>query len=334
MKKLLLIISVLGLLAACSSSKDSQGTIDVSKNNFEEVEKVDIEISDYVEEDAKSTSEPTTSPVPDESITPTSPTADVKDTQAVISPEFSKEPVKAEVTKEPVTTKDPVKTEKPATPKPQVVVKKEPVDLSNKIICIDAGHGTFTQNSTEAIAPGADITKPAFTKGIVGVHTTEDAITLAVSNIVKEKLEAMGATVVMTRTSDTTDLSNAKRAEFANQSGADIIIKLHADGASKTGSGMTMLIPGGAYITDANLLTNSKNLAKHILNNSVAQTGAKNRGTHHSDDMAGLNWSKIPVVLFEMGYMTNANDEIKLMDTNYQNKIAQGIADGICDYYR
>lgn len=334
MKKLLLIISVLGLMAGCSSVKD-QGTNDVAKNNFEEVEKVDIEISDYVEEDAQGDTIPTTSAVPDESTAPISPTTDEKNSQPVTTPAVSKEPAKTEVTKEPVTTKAPVKTEKPVTtPKPQVVVKKEPVDLSNKIICIDAGHGTFTQNSTEAIAPGSTVTKPAFTKGIVGVHTTEDAITLAVSNIVKGKLEAMGATVVMTRTTNTTDLSNAKRAEFANQSGADIIIKLHADGASKTGSGMTMLIPGGAYITNNNLLINSKNLARHILNNSVAQTGAKNRGVHLSDDMAGFNWSKIPVVLFEMGYMTNVNDEIKLMDTNYQNKIAQGIADGICDYYR
>jgi N-acetylmuramoyl-L-alanine amidase len=49
-------------------------------------------------------------------------------------------------------------------------------------------------------------------------------------------------------------------------------------------------------------------------------------------NLTGFNWSKIPVVLVEMGYMTNPQEDIKLSTPEYQYKLAQGIVTGIEKY--
>ncbi|MBR3791587.1 MAG: N-acetylmuramoyl-L-alanine amidase, partial [Clostridia bacterium] len=249
--------------------------------------------------------------------------------------------------KEPETSTE-VKTETPKkTPKSEPTVQKEPpkvqetpktdytkISLTGKTICIDAAHGIFTENKQEAIAPGMSLLKDGFKEGTKGANITEDEITLAVANVLKEKLEAKGATVIMTRTTNGTTLSNADRANFANDNNADICIKLHADGTQEGGTGMTMLIPGNKYITDKNLVSKSKLLGKTVLNGAIAKTGAAKRGVYTTNEMAGFNWSKIPVVLLEMGYLTNPQDEAKLSDANYQALIADGIVEGILEFYK
>ncbi|MGM9933770.1 MAG: N-acetylmuramoyl-L-alanine amidase, partial [Clostridium sp.] len=47
------------------------------------------------------------------------------------------------------------------------------------------------------------------------------------------------------------------------------------------------------------------------------------------DDMTGFNWSKVPVILVEMGFMSNPEEDKLLSDEGYQNKLAQGLCNGI-----
>ena len=49
--------------------------------------------------------------------------------------------------------------------------------------------------------------------------------------------------------------------------------------------------------------------------------------------MTGLNWTKVPAVLFEMGFITNPAEENKLSSEEYQLNIAKGILDGIIEYF-
>ena len=317
MKKLLLILTLCAVCLAGCAKNDNLAP-------FEEVEKIDIEVSDYVEEDSAEVKEEDDS----QSVVSEEDKTDSLTEQEDKAQESAAETQNAKTQTETA----PEQGEKPAA---QPANKQEtPITLENKTVCIDAGHGIFSENREEPIAPISSHTKPAFSEGIVGAVTTEDAVTLAVAKKLKEKLEGLGAKVVMTRTDEYATLSNAERAEFANNENADICIKLHADGTGENGKGMTALFVGTKYVYDKQLISDSKKLATCVLKKVTAKTGAKNRGIYSTSQMAGLNWSKIPAVILEIGQMTNINEEKKLADKDYQNSIARGIADGVLEYYK
>ncbi len=63
-------------------------------------------------------------------------------------------------------------------------------------------------------------------------------------------------------------------------------------------------------------------------------TGAKNRGVTRTDTMSGINWSKVPVTIIEMGFLSNEKEDKLLASENYQNKIVQGMVNGINEYLK
>ena len=63
-------------------------------------------------------------------------------------------------------------------------------------------------------------------------------------------------------------------------------------------------------------------------------TGAKSRGVTRTDTMSGINWSKVPVTIIEMGFLSNEKEDKLLDSENYQNKIVQGMVNGINEYLK
>ena len=70
-----------------------------------------------------------------------------------------------------------------------------------------------------------------------------------------------------------------------------------------------------------------------MMDSFVAITGAKNRGLSKRDDQTGFNWSTVPVITIEMGFMSNEQEDVKLVSEDYQRLCAQGLCEGIAQWY-
>lgn len=211
--------------------------------------------------------------------------------------------------------------------------EEETLPLEDKTIVIDAGHGINSYNKQEPIAPNSSQTKIAFASGTSGKNQTEEQLNLKVSKKLEKLLCELGATVHMTRNEHNSDMTNVDRAEFANALNADLSVKIHADGNDNSSvKGISMLIPSSEYI-HSETYNLSKIAGGIILEEVIYSTNGVNRGLVERSDLTGFNWSKVPIVLLEMGFMTNSEEDILLETDEYQLKIAQGLANGIVKYF-
>jgi N-acetylmuramoyl-L-alanine amidase len=80
------------------------------------------------------------------------------------------------------------------------------------------------------------------------------------------------------------------------------------------------------------ILPASKNAAKAIQSSLVQALGSKDRGTLARKDVTGFNWSDVPVVLTEVGFLTNRGDDKLLNQDSYQQLAAEGIAAGVLNF--
>lgn len=203
-------------------------------------------------------------------------------------------------------------------------------------IAIDAGHQARGNSKTEPVGPGARTRKAKVAGGATGVATKvpEYKLTLSVAKKLQKTLKARGYQVYMIRTKNNVNISNKQRALRANKSGADIYIRIHGDssGSSRV-TGASMLYPSKRNPYVKKLSKASKKLSRCIINKYCKKTGIKNRGLVQRDDLTGTNWSKIPVTLIEMGFMSNSKEDRKMQKKSMQNKMAAGIADGIDQYF-
>lgn len=206
--------------------------------------------------------------------------------------------------------------------------------VADRIIVIDAGHGLNSYNKQEPIAPNSSETKIAFASGTRGVNQTEEELNLSVALKLQKALEDKGAIVHMTRTEHESDMTNVDRAVFANELNADISVKIHADGNNSSSvHGVSVLVPGSQHITDSTLIEESRVAGELILDEFVKETNATNRGISVRNDLTGFNWTEVPIVLVEMGFMTNPEED-KLMETDeYQDKMVKGIVSGLEKYF-
>ena len=214
------------------------------------------------------------------------------------------------------------------------VTAKEKKDIK---IAIDAGHQARGNFTTEPVGPGSSTRKAKVAGGATGVasHVPEYKLTLAVSKKLQKELKARGYKVYMIRTKNNVNISNKKRAQLANKSGADIYIRIHADSSnSRAVTGASGLYPSKANRYVSKLSAKSKKLSSCLLKSYCKKTKIRNRGLVARDDLTGTNWSKIPVSLIEMGFLSNPSEDRNMQKSNFQTKMAKGIADGIDAYFK
>jgi N-acetylmuramoyl-L-alanine amidase len=189
---------------------------------------------------------------------------------------------------------------------------------SKSVIVIDAGHG------------GKD-------GGVRGVNTgTQEAdLNLEYAVTLKRIMEEKGYAVVMTRTAREMSYSSFKvtdkqkemrrRIEIIENSGAAAVISIHMNG-------YTVRSVRGAQVFYNNKSPDSKELARLIqgtLNTNVNAVHAKRECLFHPGDYYILNNTKIPAVITECGYLSNAEDERLLLDKDYREAVCKSIAEGV-----
>lgn len=259
--------------------------------------------------------------------TPAAPPPAQEDPEPEPEPEAPAEPVPP--------AKPESQTESETAPPPEP--EPEPLPLEGHIICLDPGHCVTEEAGKgyrEPVSPLSDETKPRYLSGTRGASLTEEQLNLQVALKLRDALEALGAEVVMTREVSEISLPNTERCRIANESGADVHVHIHADGSESTSAnGVSVLIPDGDLLGTPSIVEESARLGQLMVDCVSEATGAKNRGTVPRSDLTGLNFSEIPSVFIEMGFMTNPEEDALLSSGEYQDKIVAGMANSLMDWY-
>ena len=182
--------------------------------------------------------------------------------------------------------------------------------------------------------------------GTRGARALEKDLTLEFARRAARRLKTAGFDVRLTRTSDS-GLSLSQRVRQARWWSADLFVSLHTNyvGSSSVRGIETFLVsPQGTPSTYGNKLRThaskgnrhdhaNARLAYEIQKNLIQQTGAEDRGIKHANFQV-LRDAPCPAVLVETGFLSNRREEMKLVNPDYQERLASGIAYGILAFKR
>lgn len=221
-----------------------------------------------------------------------------------------------------------------------IVVGRAP--LTGVVIALDPGHNGGNATHTAEISKRVWIGNMYKPCNQVGTSTLtgypEHAFNFDVALRVKASLETFGATVYMTRTTDTgwgpcVDV----RGRFGEKVHADLAVSIHGDGAGSSNRGFFVMRPGLVPGYTDDILAESAVLQK-AMRDGLVQAGLTvanyyaTNGLKTRTDLGTLNWSDVPIVMIELGNMKNATDAARMTTRTGRTQYSNGIVFGIRRY--
>lgn len=184
--------------------------------------------------------------------------------------------------------------------------------VENKVVIIDAGHGGFD--------PGK--------AGTAGDN--EKIINLKIAEYLQQYLEQSGAVAIITRNTDealgdTKKEDMKERKNIVNNSDGDILVSIHQNS-------FTSQSANGAQVFYYKSSEGGKKLADFIQDSLCSSLGSTRVAKSNSDYYV-LRTTEIPAIIVECGFLSNANEEKKLNDDDYQQQTAWAIYKGIVSYF-
>jgi N-acetylmuramoyl-L-alanine amidase len=199
-------------------------------------------------------------------------------------------------------------------------------------VVIDPGHDLRANSATEPIGPGSSTQKIKDGGGTHGVVSglREADLNLRVALRLRTLLERTGTRVVLTRTRTAgTSMGNIARARIANRAGAALFLRIHADGSTDPSArGTHTLYPALRNGWTDDVYVESRRAAAVVQRELRASLGFPDRGLRERSDFTGFNWADVPVILVELGFMTNPTEDRLLATPAYQMRAAVGLCRG------
>jgi N-acetylmuramoyl-L-alanine amidase len=200
------------------------------------------------------------------------------------------------------------------------------------VVTIDPGHDRRANPAVEPIGPGSRTLKVKDGGGARGVVTgqAEADVTLAVSLRLRALLVRAGVRVVLTRTTTTgVSMGNVERARIANRAGSALFVRVHADGsADRAVAGTHTLHPALRRGWTDDVHAESRRAARLVQQELVRALGSRHRGLSERSDITGFNWADVPVILPELGFLTNPREDRLLATAAYRQRAALGLCRG------
>lgn len=189
----------------------------------------------------------------------------------------------------------------------EITVEVKNAPLAGKVIILDPGHGGADAG---AISPNG---------------LREKELNLAVAVRLKQKLEDLGAEVLLTREDDRY-LWLYDRVAIANRTGGAVLLSIHANNHdNRKIHGLEIW-----HHPDRN---ESAILAQALAEAVLARTKQHFRGIMSSKDFVIPREAQMPAVIFEMGFVSNRDEEKLLITEEFQDKITDGICQGLIAYF-
>jgi N-acetylmuramoyl-L-alanine amidase len=232
-------------------------------------------------------------------------------------------------------TDDTASTAKQAATKP----------LHGQVVVIDPGHqlgnGRHPDQINEPVNAGGfhkacNTTGTATDRGF-----PESTFTWRLSLVLKRQLQARGATVYLTRHTNSYDDWGPcidVRGRVGNKVDADAVVSVHGDGASSTIRGFFVIRPGLRRGWTGDIIKPSQRLALEV-HRGLRASGARVSNSYGGDgydvrtDLGTLNWSNVPIVMVELGNMRNAIDARHMTTPHYRAHVyARGLRKGVSTF--